>query len=366
MRTVEHSRATNTIKPQAGDKSTFVILHEFPSPDLEKAWRDLLSRVEVPAHYDSPEFFVEPKWIGKQHFAILALNRDSVMGVMTGRHMGNEAMSGLQSRPQLCVDMKVDTTATLASLARGLLTEAGSAKLVTVYNWSSMPLDAFESYGFRRRDLEGDVVLDLTKGPEVLFRELHASRRKNIRQAIKNGVEVFQAKTPEDVETLYQIHLRWQQTTRKKIWTPQIPREAFEQRFYHRDNIRFILARYSGKIIAGITLRFCPRGLIEFSEHSSLDEFLHLKPNDLLQWKVIEWACNEGFRRCSLGGAHTFHRRFGGTVVPIIRYRMDRTWFHQYDLQEAAMDRARLHFRRLPHRVQKVVRRILNKPEQVP
>lgn len=186
--TIGHSRPK---KLDIDGKDTFVILHKFPSPDLEKAWRDLLSRVEVAAHYDSPEFFVEPKWIGKQHFAILALNQDSVVGVMTGHHMGNEVTSGLPSRPQLCLDTKADTTTTLVSLAQGLLTEAGAAKLVTAYNWSSMPLDAFEPFGFRRRDLEGDVVLDLTRGPGALFKELHPSRRKNIRHAIKKGVEVF-------------------------------------------------------------------------------------------------------------------------------------------------------------------------------
>jgi len=366
MRTVEHSGATKTIKVQTDGDNTFIILHEFPPPDLERAWRALLSRVDVHAHYDCPEFFVESHWIGKRHFAILALNRDSVVGVMTGNHVRNEVMSGLQSRPQICVDLKSDTTATLASLARGLLTEAYSAKLVTAYTWSTMPLDVFEFFGFRRLQLEGNLVLDLTRGPEALFKEFHASRRKNIRHAIKNGVEVFHATTLNEVETLYQIHLRWQRTTRKKIWTPEIPRGVFEKRFHNRDNIRFILARYSGQIIAGITLRFCPGGLVEFSEHSSLDEFLYLKTNDLLQWKAIEWACREGFRHCSLGGAHTFHRRFGGTLVPILRYRMDRTWLHQYDLQEAAMARARVHFRRLSYRTQKIVRRILDKPEQVP
>lgn len=366
MRTVENIEGANNLFLQTENEGSFAILHDFPPPDLEDAWRDCLSRVEVPAHYDCPEFFAERHWAGTRHFAVLALNQGSVVGILTGQHKGNEVLSGLQSRPQICVDTTTDGNAVLASLARGLLAEAGSAKLVTAYTWSSLPLDAFESQGFRRRELEGDVILDLPKGPEALFTQLHASRRKSIRYAIKNGVEVSQAKTMEDVETFYQIHLRWRQTERKTILTPQIPWEVFERRFQHPDNFRFFLARHSGKVIAAITLRFCPRGLVEFSDHNSLDEYLHLKPNDLLQWRCIEWACAEGFRRCSLGGAHTFHRRFGGTVLPIIRYRMDRTWLRRYDRHEAAMDRARVNFRKLPRPAQKVIRRILDKEEQVP
>lgn len=360
MKSTEASGAVPNLSLQSEGKCSFVILHDFPPSELEGAWRAFLSRVEVPAHYNCPEFFREPAWTGKCPFAVLALHRGSVVGVLTGLHEGNCCISGLQSRPQICVDKTADITEVLDNLARGFLTEAGSSRLITVYSWGSMPLNAFEAHGFRCRELEGNIVLDLTKGPETLFKQLHPSRRKNIRHAIKNGVEVSQAKA-EDVETFYQNHLKWRQTTRKKIWTPEIPREVFERRFLHSESFLFILARYSGKVIASIILRFCPQGLIEFSNHSSLDEYLHLKPNDLLQWKGIEWACSEGFRSCSLGGAHTFHRRFGGTLVPIVRYRIDRTWLRRYDRQERAMDRARAGFRRLPHPLQKIVRGILGK-----
>lgn len=363
MKITEHSESVKSVALQAEGDRTFEILHNFPPPDLENAWREMVSRVEVPAHYDCPDFFSDRHWVGERHFAILALNRGSVTGILTGQHRGNEVLSGLQSRPQICVDMKADTHDALSSLARGLLAEAGSAQLVTVYTWSSMPLDAFESYGFRRRKLEGNVVLDLTKGPDALFRQLHASRRKNIRHAIRQGVEVYQARTAEDVKTFYELHVQWRQTTRKQISTPQIPLEVFEQRFLHPENFRFFFAGYSGRVIAAITLRFCPGGLIEFSDHNSLDQFLHLKPNDLLQWKGIEWACEEGFPRCSLGGAHTFHKRFGGTLVPIFRYRIDRTLLRRHDLKEAATDTVRAGFRRLPRPLQKVARQILDKKE---
>jgi hypothetical protein len=353
----EDDKLTNASTP-------FVVLHDFPSPEIERAWRDCLRRVECPAHYDSPEFFREqPFVIGKSPFAILAVDRGFVTGVLTGLHKGNQIISGLQSRPQICVDATADTRLAVDSLARGLLAEAGSAKLTTIYTWSSLQLHAFESYYFRRRELEGDVVLDLAEGPEALFKQLHASRRKNIRHGIRSGVEVFHARTLEDAEAFYRVHTRWHQTKRKKIKTPLIPWAVFSQRFHQSGNSALILAQYSGKVIAGITLRFFPGGLLEFSNHSSLDEFLYLKPNEVLQWKCIEWACREGFRRCSLGGAHTFHRRFGGTVVPIFRYRFDRTLLRRYDRYEATLDSMRNGFRKLPRPIRTAVRRIAGRGE---
>jgi hypothetical protein len=366
MRTMEISERADLLSFQSGKERSFAIFHDFPPPEIERAWRAFLSRLAYPTHYDSPEFFVERHWVGTRHFAVLALNRGAVVGVLTGQHRRNEVLAGLRSRPQICIDPDDDANAALRSLAQGLLAEAGAKKLITAYSWNSLPLDAFESYGFRRLKLEGNVVLDLTKGPQALFNELHAGRRKGIRRAIKNGVEVSQADKAEDVETFHQLHLKWRETPRKTILSAEIPREVFEQRFRHPENFRFFFARHSGKVIAAIALRFCPGGLVEFSEHSCLDEFLHLKPNDLLQWKCIEWACSAGFHLCSLGGRHTFHKRFGGTVVPVIRYRCDRTWFHHHDLYEAAMARARQRFHKLPPPAQSVFRRILGIEEVVP
>src|SRR5580704_2841952 len=118
----------------AGTK--FVILHDFPSREIERAWRDCLRRVEFPAHYHSPEFFREPYWTGKRPFAILAVDGDSVTGVLTGLHEGDQVISGRRSCSQVCADATADTRIALDSLARGLLAEAGSAQLITVYSWS--------------------------------------------------------------------------------------------------------------------------------------------------------------------------------------------------------------------------------------
>jgi hypothetical protein len=158
------------------DRSRFTILHSFPSPDIEKAWRECLSRVEFPAHYDAPEYFAEPCWAGRRPFAILAMDQGSVVGVLTGLHEENEVICGLQSRPQICIDPTADSGAALISLARGLLEESGSVKLVTVYTWSWMPLDMFEVYGFRRRALEGNVVLDFTAVQISPIRSVELSR----------------------------------------------------------------------------------------------------------------------------------------------------------------------------------------------
>src|SRR5271156_6697034 len=105
----------------------FQILHEFPSADLKRSWRDCLTRVEMPSHYDAPEYFLESLRVGDRPFAVLAVEGTRVRGVLTGFHLGKHVMSGLPSRPQICVDTTEDAEPTIEILAQGLLAEADSA-----------------------------------------------------------------------------------------------------------------------------------------------------------------------------------------------------------------------------------------------
>jgi hypothetical protein len=324
-------------------------------------WRDCLAHVECPAHYDTPEFFLEPFWKAKRPFAVLAIERGLINGVLTGCYEGNQVVSGQASRPQICVADRASGEATLDALARGLLKEAGSAPLVTVYGWSQTPLEAFTGHGFLQRSLEGNVVLDLSMGADEVFRQFTASRRRNIRLATKHYVEVFQASAREDFSSFYEVYLSWRRTQRKTIQGAEVPFETFEKAYRLKANRRLFLARFSGKIIAGSTVRFFPKGLLEYAANASLDGYQNVYPNDLLLWKVIEWGCQEGFPRCSLGGAQPFLARSGGTVLPIYRYRVDRTWIRRYDLREGVLDIGREALHKLPAPLEKTIRQVLGR-----
>jgi len=337
---------------------TYRVLYHFPPPEVEEAWRECLARVELPAHLNAPEFFLWPLWERKRPFAVLALDGSRVVGVLAGIHDGKELSCGDPSRPQICVDQTAEPAAVQHALAEGLLAEAGHESLLNVYSWTL--LESFRRLGFRHRQLEGDVVLDLTLGPEALFKQFHESRRRNIRFAIRHGVIVSQASTTEDLLEYYDVYLRWRQTQRTEVKGDIWSLEGLKARALSNNSSLFV-ARYSGTIVAGNLVRFFPGGLLEAAANSSLDQFLHLKPNDLLLWRAIEWGCGKGFRRFCLGGAHTFLRYCGGTVVPIHRYRIDRTWIRRHDLRENVLDVGRQALRRIPVPVEKTVRRLLGK-----
>jgi hypothetical protein len=338
---------------------TFLVLHDFPESELESAWREFLGRVELPSHYCAPEFFKEPFWSGKAPFAVLALDQGKVVGVATGIREDHGVQCGLTSRPQICIDTMTDREAVELALAEGLLAEANSSELVSVYSWTL--LDSFRSHGFRFREMQGVVMLDLARGPDDLFREFSADKRRNIRFSIKQGVEVHQAKTPQDLLAFYDVYLAWRGTPRKVIKGGEVPLDTFERAFELTANRLVLLARYSGKVIATNSFRFYPGGLFESAANQSCPEFIHLKPNELLQWRGIEWACRHNLQRHSLGGMHPFLKGFGRTLAPIYRYRLDRTWLRRHDLGEAVSDCGREWLKKMPKPVEKKVRQVLGK-----
>jgi hypothetical protein len=349
---------TRSERPHFLQQTTFTILHDFPEPEIELVWRALLGRVALPSHYTSPEFFREPYFDGKRPFAILALHGRLATAVMVGVHEAGTVTCGLPTRPQIQIDPAGDIVAALDALMRGLEVESRGSELVSFYSWEGDLPSCMGAYGYRSRILEGVPVLDLSQGPDSLLKKLDGKRRNCIRYAIRNNVEVSPASTPEDYEAFYNIYKDWCAAKHMPCYSRTIEELAFHNT---ENNRRLFLARHSGVVVAGSVFRFFSGGLIEYSRNSSLPAYLHLKPNDILVWRAIEWACREGFVSFSMGGAHRFLREFGGSTIPIHRYRMDRSFLCRHDRKEALLDFGRTYLHKLPPDTERTVRRILHK-----
>lgn len=326
-------------------RPAYLVLRQLPTPDIERLWQDFLGRVEFPDLYSSPHYFLEPHWRGKNPFAILAMNEGEVTGALTGLDEGEHVTAGLPGRPQVLIDPASETRRTAETLAKGLISEFSRARLITAYSWNSALAPEFERKHFRTRPLQTIVVLDLRPGAEALFQSFHDNRKRNIRTAIRKGVEVSEVNSAQDLADYWEVFCAWLKTERKTICASGDFEKAVEVHRLQATHRRF-LARYEGKAIAATTVRFYPGGLIEYSANCSIDEFNRLRPNDLLIWKTIQWACDHGFSRYSLGAAHPFLRKSGGVVVPIYRYRLDRTFLHHVEMQERAAEIGRHLLRR--------------------
>jgi Acetyltransferase (GNAT) domain len=307
---------------------SFIILYQRPRDKLEQKWRACLAASDFATHYTAPEYFLEPSLQSKRPFAVLSLTGEEVTGVLTGVHERKRVQSGLSVRPQIAFRRDVDRARTMDNLVDGLLAEANRAKLVELFVWSDMTT-LIESRS-RQKACEGVVVLDLSRGPDTLFGKFSQNKRRNIKRAIECGVSVAGATREDEISEYYEVCVDW--SRRKGLPIPK--KERFENIFSLTGNRLLLLARHQGEIIAGVVIRFVPHGVMEYAANSSLENALHLRPNDLLHWGAIEWGCRQGMTKYSLGGTHLFLRKFGGQIVPTTRCRFDLSIFRRYTMHD--------------------------------
>jgi hypothetical protein len=313
---------------------SFCLLHRWPTAPIEAKWRACLANSEFPTHYTAPEYFLEPAFRSKKPFAILSVVGDEVSAVLSGFTDRGHVQSGLAVRPQIAFSRSADRRHALENLTAGLLEEAQSAELADLFVWSD--ISQFVDPRFRQRQCEGVVMLDLTRGADALFRKFSENKRTNIKKAIKFGVTVDVARNRDEISAFYAIYVDW--SHRKGL--PVIGEDEFQDTFALTGNRRLWLARYDEQIVAGMVVRFFPGGIMEYAANSSLRHALRFRPNDLLHWRAIEWACAEGMTKYSLGGTHLFLRKFGGEVAPTTRHRLDLSVFRWQTFGDWITDQA--------------------------
>lgn len=344
-------------------------ISEYPGDSIRDSWLECLAHATLPCHFASPAFFLEPYFRTRQPFAILAMLGDRVIGVLTGLHESGEVRSGLQTRVQLAIDSRFDTAETYNSLIRTLLSRSSRSPLVSLYDWGQPPLShpvlqtAATALGLRIKQFPGVPVLDLSLGPDALLKQMNGKRRNNIRYALKAKVAVAEATTIPEYQAFCEISESWSKEMGISPSPRDIEYEAFDQT---RANRRLLVARdpASGRIIAGSVFRFYPGGLVEYSRNVSLPEFQKLKPNELLVWRAIEWACENGFPKFSMGANHRFLRQFGDNTEPINRYRLDRTFLRRRDLKENAIEIGAKLVQKMPAGFETRIRKLIGKEKE--
>lgn len=283
--------------------------------------------------YVTPNFFVDPFVSGGDRFVILNFDeKGSITAVLSGVSSDGVINSGLPSRPQAALRRGVDPDDVADALASALTGDVlPNVKLINLHSWTEIP--QLRKHGFRHRTTgsEGEVViLDLSKGEDQLFKEFSQTRRNEIRKAEKlAALEIKQLETESELQDLYEVYCDWNRRKGNVAGAFELFVAAAEQDLYRT----IFIAKVDEKVVAGSFFRFCQGGVVEYAANNSLTEYQRLKPNDLLCWNAIQWACKSGFRSFSMGGAHLFLRRFGGKIISTNTYTLDGTLFKTHHLK---------------------------------
>jgi CelD/BcsL family acetyltransferase involved in cellulose biosynthesis len=167
--------------------------------------------------------------------------------------------------------------------------------------------------------------LALQADPDAVLKTFRASQvRQPISRAVREGVEVRHAEDRADLlETFYRLHL----ATRRRLGVPVQPKRFFAllwERMIEPGKGFVLVARQRGVPVAGAVFLISP-GTVTYKYSASDASRLKLRPNNLLLWEAIRWACENGRNTFDFGrsdleneGLRKFKGGWGSTELPVV------------------------------------------------
>ena len=187
-------------------------------------------------------------------------------------------------------------------------------------------MEMFRSEGYHLLPIR-TLIIDLEKPLEGIWRALGKSTRRMVRRAERFGVTVKIATTWKEWEEYYNLHLLH---GRKKAYSTY-PYEFFKEMFKlsHGNLSRLFVAKYGEKTVAGELFVVYRKNMVYILGASS-SGFLKYNPNNLIQWRSIEWAAENGVttydfhglpeETAYLRGVYRYKKGWDGTVHPFYHY----------------------------------------------
>ena len=165
-----------------------------------------------------------------------------------------------------------------------------------------------------------------TSSEDVVNQNLGKSRKRDIRTSLRDGAEIVEQATIEDIHDFYAIlhHLYV-----KKVKTPLYPLSFFET-LYHQEYSKFLLVRYNGKIVGG-TVCVCLGGYAVYEWFACGADGVHknIYPSTVATYAGIRYAAQNGYQHFDMMGAgkpddgygvRDFKAKFGGQLVEYGRF----------------------------------------------
>ena len=176
-----------------------------------------------------------------------------------------------------------------------------------------------------------DHNIDITQNEKDIFLGLKGSTRRNIKKAVRDGVEIKVSDSFQSIKEFYNLHC----LTRKSHGLPPQPYIFFNNIYKHiiAKGLGYVaLAKVNSKTIAAmVCFHFGEEALYKFG--ASNKKYNCFRANDLLMWTMIKWYSSRHFKRFGLGrtaASNTGLRRFKVGFGSI----ESKKYYYRYSLAE--------------------------------
>jgi hypothetical protein len=189
---------------------------------------------------------------------------------------------------------------------------------------------------------------------DKMWSRMATSARGHIRQAEKKGVSIEVA---ENISVMDEYYAQLKAVFARRSLTPPHSREIVMDLWNSLKPIdRFVVLRamHEGKSVATFVGAFDEHTLYSLG-WASWPESYPLRPNDLMQWKVMNFAAERGLQFYDMCGGGDFGVKFGTEVIQRIRWR--RTLTHSARISYYLYRNYWFGRRQLMHHLREIVHR---------
>jgi CelD/BcsL family acetyltransferase involved in cellulose biosynthesis len=159
--------------------------------------------------------------------------------------------------------------------------------------------------------------LDLRPTPEELWRAMHDSTRRAIRKSEREGLTVRVAQTEVELRCFFEMHLKIRKYKYGLLAQPYSFFQNIWHRFVQGQHGFLLLALHQDKVVAA-DFFLVWKDTLYYKFNASLPGDLCRRPNDLLIWKGIQLAREQGLGYLDFGlsdvdqeGLVRYKRKFG-------------------------------------------------------
>lgn len=148
----------------------------------------------------------------------------------------------------------------------------------------------------------GDTIAMDLSSPEVIWQNIISKNRNMIRKAVKNGVSIYNGRSPE----LYRVF--------REIYNATMDKDNAEEYYYfgHEfynsilddlpNNAQVFYAQLDDETIIAASIMITANGRMNYHLSGSRRDYQHLAPTNLLLYKAALWGCENGYKTLYLGG----------------------------------------------------------------
>lgn len=178
--------------------------------------------------------------------------------------------------------------------------------------------------------METQILRLKENGFKDLYKNFRKGHRWAIKKSLKMGVVIDKAKTLDDFKEYYEVYQdsvkRWGRSA-----TSNYPLKLFENIYnLHSHSIKLYVAKLKDKIISGALLLY-HNNHISWWHGATLSDYFNYYPANLLQSKLIEISCFEGYKIYDFNssggheGVFKFKHHFGTEIINFGLYEFNKS-----------------------------------------